>query len=351
MTQEMKIEMDGAVQSFTFGDPESVLDGRDLSQYFEIYHNGRYYEPAIAPKNLNKLLHMTPAHESAIRLKVNLLAASLIPNAILSRSEFKKFAMDYMIHGNAYFEKIKNVSGNIIRLKQAPALNMRVGVNDDEYYFLKSGLLDNQHIFAKDTILHLKNPDPNQEIYGMSEYLSAISAGLLNEESTLFRRRYYKNGSHAGFVFLLTEPTVDDASAAAIQKNLESSKGVGNFKNLFVHAPNGKKDAVQIIPISEVAAKDEFMNIKDISRDDVLAAHRVPPQLLGIVPKNTGGFGDIRSASMIFFQHEIQPIQETTREINDMIGREVIQFNEYEPALPASPSPASPPASPRNGGA
>jgi capsid portal protein len=58
-----------------------------------------------------------------------------------------------------------------------------------------------------------------------------------------------------------------------------------NFRNLFLYSPNGKKDGVQVIPISEVAAKDEFLGIKDATRDDILAVHRIPPQLLGIVPK------------------------------------------------------------------
>ncbi|MBB6244156.1 hypothetical protein [Rhodanobacter sp. MP1X3] len=40
------------------------------------------------------------------------------------------------------------------------------------------------------------------------------------------------------------------------------SKGPGNFRNLFLYAPGGKKDGTQMIPISEVAAKDEFFNIK-----------------------------------------------------------------------------------------
>ena len=48
---------------------------------------------------------------------------------------------------------------------------------------------------------------------------------------------------------------------------------------------------MQLIPISEVAARDEFFNIKNVSRDDVLAAHRVPPQSLGIVSTNNGGLG------------------------------------------------------------
>ena len=42
---------------------------------------------------------------------------------------------------------------------------------------------------------------------------------------------------------------------------LKAARGPGNFRNLFVHSPNGKKDGLQIIPVSEVAAKDEFANV------------------------------------------------------------------------------------------
>ncbi|WP_236823342.1 hypothetical protein [Blastomonas sp. RAC04] len=28
------------------------------------------------------------------------------------------------------------------------------------------------------------------------------------------------------------------------------------------------------------------------TRDDMLAAHHVPPKLIGIIPQNNGGFGD-----------------------------------------------------------
>lgn len=54
-----------------------------------------------------------------------------------------------------------------------------------------------------------------------------------------------------------------------------------------------QKDEIQIIPLSEVAAKDEFLNIKNVSRDDMMAAHRVPPQMMGIMPSNVWGFGGL----------------------------------------------------------
>ncbi|MCV5632196.1 hypothetical protein OFN23_28950, partial [Escherichia coli] len=78
-----------------------------------------------------------------------------------------------------------------------------------------------------------------------------------------------------------------------IRQAMKSAKGPGNFRNLFMYSPNGKKDGIQIIPLSEVAAKDEFLNIKNVSRDDMMAAHRVPPQMMGIMPSNVGGFGDV----------------------------------------------------------
>jgi capsid portal protein len=53
-----------------------------------------------------------------------------------------------------------------------------------------------------------------------------------------------------------------------------------------------------------------------VSRDDVLAAHRIPPQLLGIVPSNTGGFGAVLPAAQVFARNEIRPLQERFREIN-----------------------------------
>lgn len=96
-----------------------------------------------------------------------------------------------------------------------------------------------------------------------------------------------------------------------------------------MYSPNGKKDGIQIIPLSEVAAKDEFLNIKNVSRDDMMAAHRVPPQMMGIIPNNTGGFGDVEKASRVFVRNELIPLQERIKELNEWLGDEVIRFAKY----------------------
>lgn len=112
------------------------------------------------------------------------------------------------------------------------------------------------------------------------------------------------------------------------------SRGPGNFKNLFVHSPNGKKDGLKVIPVSEVAARDEFTGIKSVTRDDMLAALRIPPQLLGIVPQNSGGFGSIRDAAAVWAAMELAPLQTRMTAINEWLGQEVIRFSAFELSPP-----------------
>lgn len=61
-----------------------------------------------------------------------------------------------------------------------------------------------------------------------------------------------------------------------------------------------------------------------------MAAHRVPPQMMGIMPNNVGGFGDVEKASKFFVRNELIPLQKRFMEINKWIDIELIKFNTYE---------------------
>jgi capsid portal protein len=121
----------------------------------------------------------------------------------------------------------------------------------------------------------------------------------------------------------------------SLKKSLKDARGGGAFKNLFVYAAGGKKDGLQILPFSQMAAKDEFTGIKDATRDDLLAAHRVPPQLMGVMPGNAGGLATLRKRR-VFSINELAPIQESLKELNDWLGIEVIRFNPYALATPST---------------
>jgi len=313
---------------FTLDDPVPVMDRAGLLDYLQTTFNGRWYETPVSVRDLIKSFRSTAHHESAIRLKVQILTGTYIPHPWLSRQQFASWALDFLITGNGYLERLSNRVGTTARLKHSPALHTRRSKGDGDYIWIKDW--QNHHEFEAGSVFHLIEPDPMQEIYGMPAYMGGLNSVWLNESATLFRRKYYENGSHAGFILYVTDPNITEDDTDAIKDALKKSKGIGNFKNLFIRTAGGQKDGIKLIPISEVAAKDEFMNIKGASRDDILAAHRVPPPLMGIVPNNTGGFGSVEAAAKVFVKNELEPLQSRFRELNDWIGRRVIEFEEYD---------------------
>lgn len=315
-------------EAFTFGDPVAVLDRRELLDYIECWEvGGKYYEPPMSWDGLARSFRAAVHHSSPIYLKRNILVTTYRPHPALSRQDFSRLVLDFQIFGNAYPERVTSRTGKLLQLRPALAKYVRRGVELDHYWFVR-GWKD-EHEFPRGNVFHLMEPDINQEIYGLPEYLSALNATWLNESATLFRRRYYKNGSHAGFILYMTDAAQEQEDVDNLRTALKEAKGPGNFRNLFMYAPNGKKDGIQLIPVAEVAAKDEFWNIKNVTRDDQLAAHRVPPQLLGLVPNNTGGFGDAAKAAAVMAYNEIGPLQARFREINEWLGEEVIRFDPY----------------------
>ncbi|EOA5115172.1 phage portal protein [Citrobacter freundii] len=315
------------MEAFTFGEPSAVLDRRDILDYVECINNGKWYEPPVNFSGLAKSLRAAVHHSSPIYVKRNILASTYIPHPLLSRQDFSRLVLDYLVFGNAFLEKRLSISGKIIRLETSPAKYTRRGIEDDVYWFVSS--FTHPHEFAPGSVFHLLEPDINQELYGMPEYLSALNSAWLNESATLFRRKYYQNGAHAGYIMYVTDAAQSSTDVESLRSAMRDSKGLGNFKNLFFYAPNGKPDGIKIVPLSEVATKDDFFNIKKVSAEDLMSAHRVPPQMMGIMPNNSGGFGDVAKASKVFVRNELCALQERIREINQWTGIEIVKFTHY----------------------
>lgn len=313
---------------FRFDEPATVMDRRDILNYLECLSNGKWYEPPVTFSGLAKSFRAAVHHSSPMYVKRNILASTFIPHPLLSQQQFSRYALDYIVFGNAFIEKRLSVTGQLLKLEASPAKYTRRGVEENVYWFVENYI--NPHAFGPGGVFHLQEPDINQELYGLPEYLSALNSAWLNESATLYRRKYFLNGAHAGYVMYVTDPAQNSQDVAALRDMMTKSKGSGNFKNIFYHAPGGKSDAIKIIPLSEVATKDDFFNIKNATRDDLLSAHRVPPQMMGIIPNNTGGFGDVEKAAKVFVRNELVPLQERMKELNEWVGKEVVRFTDYE---------------------
>ena len=304
------------MEIFKFGDPETVLSTA-LTEHLGIWllDNGRYYSTPVPWHGLAKLLRANAYHGPILEFKTRMVMRGFKGSNALKRRDMLSAATDYNVFANSYFKKIKNFLGEVVRMQHLPAINMRRAKQEDQYCMLTT--TGEIVYFDPGEVVHIKNYDVSQTVYGMPGYLGAIQSMLLNEDATLFRRKYYLNGAHMGYIFYSSSAGLSEEDRDILKKAVKGTKGPGNFRNIFLHLPNGKEKDIQIIPVGDFSTKDELEKIKNISRDDIIAAHRIPPALAAIIPTNTGGFGDIEKTDRVYKKNEILPVREDLLEINE----------------------------------
>ena len=317
---------------FGFGDPEPVLLRNEWLDSLGIYliPTGEYYLPPVDFIALAKIVNANPYHGPLLHFKKNQITLWYQPSPILGYHDLHKAALDYLVLGNCFFKKYQNGFGTITRLEHLSALNMRRLKADDSYCQLQPYNAPQPYIeFEQGEILHLGEYDLRQHIYGLPQYLGGVQSVLLSEASTLFRRKYFINGSHMGYIMVTSNAGINEDTAKMIEEKVRRGKGVGNFRNMFINIPKTTdREPVKIIPVGDKGTKDEFETIKNVTEGEACAMHRVPPVLASITPSNTGGFGDVEKARRVYHDQEVIPLQRDFLRINQKIGRQAVIFTE-----------------------
>lgn len=303
------------VSAFSFGDPEGVL-ATNLVDYLGLFinPNGDYYETPVSQSGLAKTLRANGHHCTIPYFRRNMLRRWYIDNEAVTAEDLGKAGFDHDVFGHCYFQVVQNSFRQPWWLRHLPALNMRRMKAKDQFCMLRSG--KDPLEFKPGEVVQLKEYDPVQQIYGMPQYMGGIQSVLLNEDATLFRRKYYQNGAHMGYIFYTADANLDEADEKALKEQIKNSKGVGNFRSLFLNIPGGKPDSVKIIPVGDIATKDEFERIKNLTRNDVLAMWRINGALAGIMPESNSGFGDLDKISRNNYENEVVPVQQVFLQLN-----------------------------------
>lgn len=88
------------------------------------------------------------------------------------------------------------------------------------------------------------------------------SAALFANTMLMFRLMFFHNKkpAEAGFIMYMTGAAQSWGDVNNIRQAMKSAKIPGNFRNLFMHSPSGKKDGIQIIPLDSSAAQPQFFH-------------------------------------------------------------------------------------------
>lgn len=304
--------------SLSFGDPEPVENSSLLNALGTVPDiSGEYYVPPVDRIGLSSMKAANGQHGSCMVFRRNMAANAYVGGA-LPADDFRRAIFDVLTFGECYLQKGFNLIGEVVSLKHLPALNMRVKTDGKGFRRLypESFSGDAYIDFPTREIFHIKEYDTVQEIYGVPDWLGGLQSALLNCDATLFRRRYFKNGAHLGYILYTNDTKLNPKVEKALQEKIQHGKGVGNFKTAYFHIPGGGEKAFQIIPIGDISQKDEFLNIKNISANDVREAHRVPPILMGVAPTGTGSLGDAEKIYQVYVKTEVKAITQLFSNIN-----------------------------------
>jgi PBSX family phage portal protein len=296
----------------SFDNPEPILTtGTD---YRDIWYDNAadHYTLPIDRLALAQLINLNGQHGGIIHARKNMVLADYQSGG-LTHDELEAATFDYLTFGDIAIEKVRNGWGDVIGLEPLPGLYLRrrkVREDDEnvpgDFVVLQEGA---PLVYPAEDIIFLKMYDPQQHIYGLPDYIGGVHSALLNSEAVIFRRRYYHNGAHTGGILYTRDASMTDEMEEEIEQQLRDSKGIGNFSTILVNIPGGDGDAIKFIEMGDISAKDEFANVKNISAQDIMNAHRFPAGLAGIVPQNAAGLGDPEKAETTYKRNEIHPIQ------------------------------------------
>ncbi|EEA8731495.1 phage portal protein [Salmonella enterica subsp. enterica] len=290
--------------SVEFGDAERVPC---LGAYDGVTDEGDgYWTPPIDREALAKLPDLATYHGACLGARAKMVAAGFLRGGGLTPETALALAVNFVTFGDVALLKIRNGFGQVVRLYPLPSVYVRRSTDGKTKLLLRDG--EYKEYTAKDVIF-IRQYDTLQQIYGKPDYLGGIQSAMLNSDATMFRRKYYRNGAHMGYILYATDPDLSPEMEKEISEKIEQSKGAGNFRSMFINIPNGKPDGVKIIPVGDVGTKDEYVNIKRITAQDQLTAHRFPPGLAGIIPDNVGGLGDPLKVRAVYQLDEVWPMQ------------------------------------------
>lgn len=276
------------------------------TQYHEIWYDDavNHWRQPIDRVALAQLANMCGQHGGVLYARKNMVLSDYIGGG-LSHGEMGQAAYDYLLFGDIAMLKVRNGWGDVVDLIPLPSLYVRRR-KDGDFSILQKGP---SLVYPARDVIFLRQYDPQQQVYGLPDYIGGIHSALLNTEATIFRRRYFHNGAHTGGIIYTTDPNLTDELEEDIAKRIEESKGVGNFKMMYINIADGGEKGVQFIPIGDAGIKDEFANIKNISAQDVLSAHRFPAGLAGIIPTNGSVIGSPEIARETYRKDEVIPVQ------------------------------------------
>ena len=242
---------------------------------------------------------------------------------VLTRAE-----VDYHAVGNAYLELVYDAAGRVAEVYHVPARTMRraargggpaywqtVGTRRTPFAAFGGGGAG-----ARSEILHQLEYDPRSAAYGMPGWVGALASMGLDRTVLAFNTRLFQNSMMAHLAIVVEGGTLSKDGRAAVKQFVrDRATGVENAGRILLI--EDERDQVRI-RFEKLNLEVKDLMLKDVQnhfRDVVIAAHGVPPRMLGVVtPGQLGATGEVEGQLRIFRETVTRPRQ---RQLEAVLAR------------------------------
>ena len=278
--------------------------------------------------NFNELLQyyfFNVYHQRSINLKAGLLSQvqetnldKYLPSTEFINDFLYALCCDLEIYGNAFLEKagttteynlyhILGYQGRLDRDKNIYQLNS----NDDAIK------LDGYH---------LKYYSPSGKYYGQPDYLTVLrQINTLNQADT-YNSSFFENGAKPGFGIIFENSAPNEKQQQAFNQFFSSNyKGFTNaHKSLLAYTGKSKEGTPPAkIRFEKLDSIEDmsFEKLKGVGRDEIIAAHGVPPRLAGVITAGQlGGGSELIDQLHAFNEITINPKKRKIERFFENIG-------------------------------
>lgn len=276
-------------------------------------------------------------------------------------------AYDLKNFGNAYVEVVRNGRGDPIELYHVPAMTVRLRRTTEEYpqggfwqmaelsrqrdastwtgedhstprpvvqsfsllaggcfrkTFFKNYRDENEYFLDGERaegvpeeknraseIIHIKNYNPLSPFYGVPGYVCAISAMLGDEAAEKWNLGFFENNRIPRWVIKMTGADIPDRAKEEIKTYFLKLLKARSHVPMII-AVDDERCQIEFVKVETDENEGSFLAYRDRLRDEIIAAHGVPPRMLGVIPSGKlGGKGDAAKQREDFKNFVVRPLQ------------------------------------------
>lgn len=228
----------------------------------------------------------------------------------------------------------RTTSGQIGYVGHIPAKTVRVRANRDGYvqisgmdavFFRNFGDTETANPVTDDQnpneLMFFTKYTPNNSYYGIPDVVKAIESVAGNKFASKYNLEYFENKAVPRYALIIKGGKLSkDAERSLAQYWRNNLKGQSHG-TLVIPVPASKdKVDVEFKPIEASVQEASFVNYFKLNREEILMAHRVPPEKVGVNSNSNNALG--QQADKTFKEQVCHPAQRTIEKKLSRIFRE-----------------------------